>query len=69
MERLIKFVNVRRVNMEWYSMRRVASELGMAVNTFKRHYLDKYPPDRETVKYKGYTLESLNRMKAEIGAK
>ncbi len=55
--------------MEWYSMRRVASELGMAVNTFKRHYLEKYPPDRATEKYKGYTLESLNKMKAEIGAK
>ncbi|ENU83053.1 hypothetical protein F974_01885 [Acinetobacter sp. CIP 102159] len=55
--------------MEWYSMRRVARELGMAVNTFKRHYLEKYPPDRETEKYKGYTLESLNKIKAEIGAK
>ena len=41
----------------------------MAVNTFKRHYLEKYPPDRETEKYKGYTLESLNKIKAEIGAK
>ena len=55
--------------MEWYSMRRVARELGMSVNTFKRHYLEKYPPDRETEKYKGYTLESLNKIKAEIGAK
>ncbi|WP_165382084.1 hypothetical protein [Acinetobacter sp. WCHAc060025] len=54
--------------MEWFSMRQVAKELGMAVNTFKKHYLEKYPPDRESEKYKGYTLQSLNKMKKELGA-
>lgn len=54
--------------MKWYSMRQVAKELGMAVNTFKRHYLERFPPDRESEKYKGYTQASLDKIKQEIGA-
>lgn len=49
-------------------MRQVAAELGMAVNTFKKHYLEKYPPDRSSEKYKGWTETSLNKIKKEIGA-
>ncbi|MFN3288835.1 MAG: hypothetical protein ACK410_00010 [Acinetobacter sp.] len=54
--------------VKWYSMRQVAAELGMAVNTFKKHYLEKYPPDRSSDKYKGWTETSLNKIKKEIGA-
>ena len=54
--------------MKWYSMSKVAKELGMAVNTFKKHYLERFPPDRQTDTYKGYTQLSLDKMKQEIGA-
>lgn len=54
--------------MEWYSMRQVARELGMAVNTFKKHYLERFPPDRSSSTYKGYTKASLDKMKSELGA-
>lgn len=58
----------RWFDMKWYSMRQVAKELGMAVNTFKANYLEKFPPDRETAKYKGYTQASLDKIKQELGA-
>jgi len=54
--------------VKWYSMRQMAAELGMAVNTFKKHYLEKYPPDRTSNRYKGWTDTSLNKIKKEIGA-
>lgn len=39
--------------MTWYSLSKLAKELGMSVNTFKKHYIEKYPPDRTTTNYKG----------------
>ena len=32
------------------------------------HYLEKYPPDRTSNRYKGWTDTSLNKIKKEIGA-
>ena len=53
--------------MKWYSMSQVSKMLGFgSVNTFKKHYLEKYPPDRETPTYKGYTENTLIKMKSEI---
>ncbi|WP_336017439.1 hypothetical protein [Acinetobacter pittii] len=56
--------------MSWYSLRQLAKELGMAPNTFKKYYLDKYPPDRESKTYKGWTSQSVAKIKVAIqGAK
>ena len=49
--------------VKWYSMRQLAKELGMSVNTFKKYYLDRFPPDRENERYKGYTHKSLAKIK------
>ena len=47
-------------------MTKVAEELGMCVNTFKKYYLDLYPPDREFTNRKDWTASSLKKMKQEI---
>lgn len=52
--------------MKWYSMTQVAKELGMAVNTFKKYYIDQYPPDREFTNRKDWTAASMTKMKREI---
>lgn len=52
--------------MKWYSMSKVAAELGMCVNTFKKYYIEKYPPDRCFANRKDWTASSLQRMKQEI---
>ena len=52
--------------MKWYSMSQVSKALGLSVNTFKKHYVATYPPDRDTPTYKGYTESTLVKMKAEI---
>lgn len=52
----------------WYSLRQLSAQLGMSVNTFKKHYLATFPPDRETSHYKGYTHKSLLKIKEAIGA-
>ena len=52
--------------MKWYSMTKVAQELGMAVNTFKKYYLDQYPPDREFTNRKDWTAASVQKMRREI---
>ena len=52
--------------MKWYSMTQVAKELGFCLNTFKKHHLDRYPPDQEFGVQKRYTASSLSRMKKEI---
>ncbi|MFB2539461.1 hypothetical protein [Acinetobacter sp. c3-l95] len=52
--------------IKWYSMRETAKELGMSVNTFKKYYAEKFPPDRETQTYKAYTENTLNRIKEHI---
>ncbi len=52
--------------MKWYSMTQVAKELGMAVNTFKKYYIDQYPPDREFTNRKDWTAASMSKMKREI---
>ncbi|ENV57791.1 MULTISPECIES: hypothetical protein [Acinetobacter] len=52
--------------MSWYSLRQLAKELGMAPNTFKKYYLEKYPPDRESKTYKGWTSQSVEKIKVEI---
>ena len=49
--------------VKWYSMRQLAKALGMSVNTFKKYYLDRFPPDRENERYKGYTHKSLAKIK------
>ncbi|EPK6132457.1 hypothetical protein JH101_000614 [Acinetobacter baumannii] len=52
------------------SLRQLAKELGMAPNTFKKYYLEKFPPDRESKTYKGWTSQSVAKIKVEIqGAK
>lgn len=61
-------MNLHSTKVKWYSMRQMAEELGMAVNTFKKHYLERFPPDRVSEKYKGWTETSLNKLKKEIGA-
>ncbi|OAV00256.1 hypothetical protein AO382_1406 [Moraxella catarrhalis] len=38
----------------------------MSVNTFKKHYMKRFPPDRETSHYKGYTHKSLTTIKQEL---
>lgn len=52
----------------WYSLRQLSAQLGMSVNTFKKHYIKQFPPDRESSHYKGYTHKSLMRIKEAIGA-
>ena len=52
--------------MKWYSMTQVAKELGMAVNTFKKYYIDQYPQDREFTNRKDWTAASMSKMKREI---
>lgn len=52
--------------MTWYSLSKLAKELGMSVNTFKKHYIEKYPPDRTTTNYKGWTDASLQRIKSDL---
>lgn len=47
-------------------MTQVAKELGMAVNTFKKYYIDQYPPDREFTNRKDWTAASMSKMKREI---
>lgn len=32
--------------IRWLSMRDLCESLGMCVNTFKRHYLERFPPQR-----------------------
>lgn len=55
--------------MSWYSLRQLAKELGMAPNTFK-YYLEDFPPDRESKTYKGWTSQSVAKIKTAIqGAK
>ncbi|VCW82330.1 hypothetical protein BANRA_02613 [Acinetobacter baumannii] len=55
--------------MSWYSLRQLAKELGMAPNTFKKYYLEN-SPDRESKTYKGWTSQSVAKIKVEIqGAK
>lgn len=53
-------------SMKWYSMTQVAGELGVCLNTFKKYYLEKYPPDQEFGVQKKYTASTLLRMKKEI---
>ncbi|WP_171294554.1 hypothetical protein [Acinetobacter pittii] len=56
--------------MSWYSLRQLAKELGMSPNTFKKHYLEEFPPDRESKTYKGWTSQSVVKIKIAIqGAK
>lgn len=50
----------------WYSMRQVAKQLGISVNTFKKYYLPLFAPDRQNACYKGYTRQSLERIRAHI---
>ena len=52
--------------VNWYSMRQLAKELGMSVNTFKKYYLDRFPPDRENERYNGYTHKSLAKIKEQL---
>lgn len=52
--------------VKWYSMRQLAKELGMSVNTFKKHYMKRFPPDRENKRYKGYTHKSLTHIKEQL---
>lgn len=52
--------------LKWYSMVKVATELGMCVNTFKKYYLETYPPDRTFANRKDWTASSLQKMKREI---
>ncbi len=52
--------------MKWYSMTQVAKELGMAVNTFKKYYIETYPPDRACINRKSWTASSMQKMKREI---
>ncbi len=56
----------KEIKMSWYSLRQLAKELGMAPNTFKKYYLEKYPPDRESKTYKGWTSQSVEKIKVEI---
>ena len=51
--------------MNWYPMVKVAAELGICVNTFKKHYLAKYPPERVFGNRKQCTEASLNKMKSD----
>ncbi|HFF4527975.1 hypothetical protein [Acinetobacter baumannii] len=48
--------------MTWHPMVKVARELGICVNTFKKHYLNKYPPERvfgNRKEWKDSTLEVM----------
>jgi len=45
--------------MNWYPMVKVAAELGICVNTFKKHYLAKYPPERVFGNRKQWTEATL----------
>lgn len=49
----------------WYSLRQLSAQLGMSVNTFKKHYIKEFPLDRETSHYRGYTHKSLLKMTRE----
>lgn len=52
--------------MKWYTMRDFAGELGVCVNTFKTHYLGKYPPKRESGVRKFWTSTQVENAKREI---
>lgn len=52
--------------MCWYSLRQLCKELGMCPNTFKKYYIAQFPPDRESKTYKGWTSQSLAKIKTEI---
>ena len=54
--------------VRWYSLRQLCKELGMSVNTFKKHYIEQFPPDRETSHYKGYTHRSMIKIKDALCA-
>lgn len=48
--------------MSWHPMVKVAKELGICVNTFKKHYIKKYPPERvfgNRKEWKDKTLEAM----------
>jgi len=48
--------------MSWHPMVKVAKELGICVNTFKKHYIKKYPPERvfgNRKEWKDTTLEAM----------
>jgi len=48
--------------MAWHPMVKVAEELGICVNTFKKYYLKKYPPERvfgNRKEWKDTTLEMM----------
>lgn len=51
--------------MKWYPMVKVAAALGICVNTFKKHYLQKYPPERVFGNRKEWTEATLNVMKSD----
>mgnify|MGYP001613793011 FL=1 len=51
--------------MNWYPMVKVAAELGICVNTFKKHYLAKYPSERVFGNRKQWTEATLNKMKSD----
>ena len=52
--------------VRWYSLRQLSKELGMSVNTFKKHYIERFPPDRVTERYKGYTHNSLLYIREQL---
>ena len=55
--------------MSWYSLRQLAKERNGS-KYFKKYYLEKFPPDRESKTYKGWTSQSVAKIKVEIqGAK
>ncbi len=51
--------------MKWYSMKNAAAELGICVNTFKKYYINKYPPERVFGNRKEWTEDTINTMKAD----
>lgn len=55
---------INEPQVRWYSLRQLSKELGMSVNTFKKYYIDRFPPDRENQRYKGYTHKKLLDIKA-----
>ncbi len=54
--------------MSWYSFRQLAKELGIAPNTFKKYYLEIFPPDRESKNIKVGPLNQWQRLNLKLKA-
>lgn len=52
--------------IRWHSQTELARLLGMSVNTFKAHYIEKYPPDRVSGRRKYWSHQYVMQITQDI---